>query len=88
MTSLRSNGDSQQEEKNEIRRLANIEQIVLENRTMLQQDVIPILTKLSNKHNQLKIQQSESDDNQSAHSSKISKIIESSDDELDTQDEP
>jgi len=51
MCSLRSNGDSLQEEKNEIRRLANIEQIVLENRTMLQQDVIPILTKLSNKHN-------------------------------------
>lgn len=51
---------------------------------MLQQDVIPILTKLTNKHHQHKIHQSESDDNQSAHSIKIGRIIESSDDELDT----
>jgi hypothetical protein len=50
MCSLRSNGDSKQDEKHDIKRLANIEQIVLENRTMLQQDVIPILTKLTNKH--------------------------------------
>lgn len=84
MCSLRSNGDCQQEEKHDIRRLANIEQIVLENRTMLQQDVIPILNKLTSKHHQHKIHQSESDDDKSAHSSKIGRIIESSDDDLDT----